>query len=275
MSSNNPQQPPKNYQYASSTPSVSSLLNLPQVKDKKKPAVGVAGVTGLASVMVGKPGAVRTGGTALGLAPTKPPLGTLKLKKPKTNLNTTTVTETKVASVTEIKVSSTTEEVKLVESKAPVTSAVEIKSTKVTSGTAPKLTSSITENKLFTKPIAAKVEKPKTEKHSHPQSHSHSQTQAQPAPNDHFDPSHWRLFVGNLGPEVTDSLLLNTFKNPYPSTSKVLIIRDWKTQKSKGYAFVAFADGKEFLRALKEMNGKWIGNRQCIIKKSEHQPKFQ
>lgn len=278
MSSNNPQQPPKNYQYASSTPSVSSLLNLPQVQDKKKSAVGVAGVTGLASGMVGKPGAVRTGGTALGLAPTKPPLGTLKLKKNEPPLNTTKVTETKVASVTENKVSSTTEEVKLVETKAPyVTTAVEIKSTKVTSGTAPKITSSGAENKLVTKPIAAKVEKPKTEKHSHPQSqsHSHSQTQAQLAPNDHFDPSHWRLFVGNLGPEVTDSLLLNTFKNPYPSTSKVLIIRDWKTQKSKGYAFVAFADGKEFLRALKEMNGKWIGNRQCIIKKSEHQPKFQ
>jgi hypothetical protein len=257
MSSNNPQQPSKNYQYASTTPSVSSLLNLPQVQDKKKPVAGLAGVSGLASHstvsgadsrsgLAGKPaGALRTN-AALGLAPAKQSLGTLKLKKTEPSSNTAyipKITETALSSASEVKAPSVTE------TKAPSLNG--------------------TENKMNIK-TTSKVEKAKTEKNkSAKQVPTASQN-----PSDHFDPSHWRLFVGNLGPEVSDSLLLNTFKNSYTSTSKVIIVRDWKTQKSKGYAFVAFSDGKEFLKALKEMNGKWIGNRQCIIKKSEHQPKF-
>lgn len=252
MSNNQQQQPSKNYQYASTTPSVSSLLNLPQVQDKKKPvAAGLAG--GLAAKPV-KPAA------AMGLAPSAP-LGTLKLKKPQET--TVQITETKEA-VKANSVSTGTETTVPVKSEP----AVPVKS---------ETTSVVKLVKSESAVVSAKVEKPKTEKHlkQTQNNQKNTQTQTSVTPNDYFDPSHWRLFVGNLGPEVSDSLLLNTFKNAYPSTSKVLLVRDWKTQKSKGYAFVAFADGKEFLRALKEMNGKWIGNRQCIIKKSEHQPKFQ
>ena len=264
MSSNNPQQPPKNYQYASTTPSVSSLLNLTQVQDKKKPLGGLAGVSGLATAtgnvgssgLAGKPGTTVRTTAALGLAPTKQPLGTLKLKKAEPTSTSVPdvpqITETIVSGVIGTKMTETKASV-VAETKASV--AIENKTT-------------VKSN------IIAKVEKPKTEKHSITSQTKPKHIQTTPTPNDHFDPSHWRLFVGNLGPEVTESLLLTTFKNPYPSTSKILIVRDWKTQKPKGYAFVAFADGKEFLKALKEMNGKWIGNRQCIIKKSEHQPKF-
>ena len=80
---------------------------------------------------------------------------------------------------------------------------------------------------------------------------------------------HFRLFVGNLGPEVTDALFASTFTNSYPSVSKTRIIRDKKSNKSKGYGFVAFRDGKEYLKALKEMQGRWIGNRPCQVKKSD------
>ena len=262
MSNNNPQQPSKNIQYASTTPSVASLLNLPQVQDKKKQPTGLAGVSGLASVsgLVGKPGVVRPA-AALGLAPTKQPLMTLKLKKTEAsvvpNISETkelkvNIAETKTASVTDTKAIGTTETFRTEEHPHNLKTIVKPAESTV---------------------VKAKVEKPKAEKYSKQTPTPAPSTNTNP--NDHFDPTHWRLFVGNLGPEVTESLLLTTFKNPYPSTSRVLIVRDWKTQKSKGYAFVAFADGKEFLRALKEMNGKWIGNRQFIIKKSEHQPKFQ
>lgn len=252
-SNNNPQQPPKNYQYASTTPSVSSLLNLTHVQDKKKP-VGLAGVSGLATAtgtgnFGGKPGTVRTT-AALGLAPNKQPLGILKLKKPETP-------STLFSDIPQI-----------AETKVPVLDVIEAKVPIVPDGIDDKI--SVKSNALM------KVGKPRKEKHSTSGHKPPKQTQTPTPqnPNDLFDPSHWRLFVGNLGPEVTESFLLTTFKNPYPSTSKILIVRDWKTQKAKGYAFVAFSDGKEFLKALKEMNGKWIGNRQCIIKKSEHQPKF-
>ena len=43
---------------------------------------------------------------------------------------------------------------------------------------------------------------------------------------------------------------------PYPSLLKARVVRDPRTQKSKGYAFVSLKDSKDFLAALKEMNGK-------------------
>ncbi len=45
-------------------------------------------------------------------------------------------------------------------------------------------------------------------------------------------------------------------------------MRDPRTKKSKGYGFVSFIDGNDFAKALREMNGKYIGNRPCKLKNS-------
>lgn len=39
--------------------------------------------------------------------------------------------------------------------------------------------------------------------------------------------------------------------------------------KSKGFGFVAFADPEDYLKAWKEMNGKYIGSRPCRLKAAE------
>lgn len=49
----------------------------------------------------------------------------------------------------------------------------------------------------------------------------------------------------------------------------ILSLTDKRTTKTKGYGFVSFTDPKDFLRALKEMNGKYIGNRPCRVRRSE------
>lgn len=49
----------------------------------------------------------------------------------------------------------------------------------------------------------------------------------------------------------------------------ILLLIDKRTTKTKGYGFVSFTDPKDFLRALKEMNGKYIGNRPCRVRRSE------
>merc|ERR1712168_1558233 len=51
----------------------------------------------------------------------------------------------------------------------------------------------------------------------------------------------FRLFVGDIGNEVTDDALLRAF-NQYPSLLKAKIIRDKKTKKTKGYGFISFED---------------------------------
>lgn len=82
-----------------------------------------------------------------------------------------------------------------------------------------------------------------------------------------WDPSHFRLFVGNLAGEVTDDSLLKAFSK-YPSVQKARVIRDKRTTKSKGYGFVAFSDGDEYFKAAREMNGKYIGSHPVLLKRS-------
>lgn len=81
-----------------------------------------------------------------------------------------------------------------------------------------------------------------------------------------WDPSHKRLFVGDLGNDVSDELLTTSFSK-YPSFSKARVVRN-KEGKGKGYGFVAFADPEDFLKAWKQMNGKYIGSRPCRLKKA-------
>lgn len=78
----------------------------------------------------------------------------------------------------------------------------------------------------------------------------------------------YRVFVGDLGNEVTDDVLLKAFSH-YSSVNKARVIRDKVTNKSKGFGFVSLSDPVEFLKALKDMNGVYVGNRPCKVKKSD------
>ncbi len=78
----------------------------------------------------------------------------------------------------------------------------------------------------------------------------------------------FRVFVGNLGNEATDEMLCLAFKN-YASFNMAKVIREKRTLKSKGFGFVSFGDPNDMLSALKEMHGKHIGTRPCMLKRSK------
>lgn len=61
----------------------------------------------------------------------------------------------------------------------------------------------------------------------------------------------YRIFVGNLGNEATDEVLLNVFRSRYSSFNMARVVRDKRTGKSRGYGFVSFAQPRDFLNALK------------------------
>ncbi|EJU06010.1 RNA-binding domain-containing protein [Dacryopinax primogenitus] len=82
-----------------------------------------------------------------------------------------------------------------------------------------------------------------------------------------WDPKWFRLFVGDLSNDVSDDVLTNAF-NKYPTFTKARVIRDRLTQKAR-YGFVAFSDPEDFLKAWKEMDGKYVGNRPIKLKKAE------
>uniref|UniRef100_A0A8D8LFB2 RNA-binding protein 42 n=1 Tax=Cacopsylla melanoneura TaxID=428564 RepID=A0A8D8LFB2_9HEMI len=77
----------------------------------------------------------------------------------------------------------------------------------------------------------------------------------------------FRLFCGDLGNDVTDELLIRTFSK-YPSFLKAKVVRDKRTNKTKGFGFVSFKDPQDFIRANKEMNGRYVGSRPIKLRKS-------
>lgn len=72
-------------------------------------------------------------------------------------------------------------------------------------------------------------------------------------PDDDF-----RIFCGDLGNDVNDELLTRTF-NKFPSFQRAKVIRDKRTSKSKGYGFVSFKEPQDFIRAMKEIDGRYVG----------------
>lgn len=82
-----------------------------------------------------------------------------------------------------------------------------------------------------------------------------------------WDPAHFRLFVGNIAGEVTDDSLFKAFAK-YSSVQKARVIRDKRTQKSKGYGFVSFSDGDDYFKAAREMQGKYIGSHPVLLRRA-------
>jgi len=82
-----------------------------------------------------------------------------------------------------------------------------------------------------------------------------------------WDPDDFRIFVGDIGNEVSDEHLTRAF-GKYPSFQKAKVVRDKRTNKSRGFGFVSFKDPQDFIRAMRELNGKYIGNRPMKLRKS-------
>ncbi|KAL2128088.1 hypothetical protein VTI74DRAFT_9742 [Chaetomium olivicolor] len=89
-----------------------------------------------------------------------------------------------------------------------------------------------------------------------------------------WDPTHLRLFVGNLAGETTDDSLLKAFSR-WKSVQKAKVIRDKRTTKSKGFGFVSFSDPEDFFQAAKEMNGKYIQSHPVVVRKAKTEIKAQ
>ncbi|KAL0079486.1 hypothetical protein F4703DRAFT_1741599 [Phycomyces blakesleeanus] len=82
-----------------------------------------------------------------------------------------------------------------------------------------------------------------------------------------WDDNDYRLFAGDLGNEVTEELLFKAFSK-YSSLQRTRIVRDKRTGKSRGYGFISLKDPNEFVKAWREMNGKYVGNRPIKLRKS-------
>jgi RNA recognition motif-containing protein len=75
----------------------------------------------------------------------------------------------------------------------------------------------------------------------------------------------YSIFVGDLGPEVNEYVLVSLFQARFPSCKSAKIMTDPISGMSRGYGFVRFADESDQQRALTEMQGVYCGNRPMRI----------
>ncbi|MCJ1272940.1 hypothetical protein MMC21_000729 [Puttea exsequens] len=73
------------------------------------------------------------------------------------------------------------------------------------------------------------------------------------------------IFVGDLGPEVNEYVLVSLFQNRFPSCKSAKIMTDPISGMSRGYGFVRFSDEADQQRALQDMQGVYCGNRPMRI----------
>ena len=78
----------------------------------------------------------------------------------------------------------------------------------------------------------------------------------------------FRIFVGNLSPEVTDTQLYEHFQKLYASTAMAKIVKD-KTGQTKGFGFVSFLQPLDCAKAIREQDQKWLGSRPIRVKRSD------
>ena len=80
----------------------------------------------------------------------------------------------------------------------------------------------------------------------------------------------FRIFVGDLGNEVTNQMLGAVFKHKFKSFAKAKVIRKKNNKKKgRGFGFVSFLDPNDMVAALKTMNGKYCGTRPMKLRKSD------
>jgi len=69
-----------------------------------------------------------------------------------------------------------------------------------------------------------------------------------------------RLYVGSLHFNVTEDMLRSIFE-PFGTITKIELMRDTDTLRSKGYGFITFANSVEAKKALEQMNGYELAGR--------------
>merc|ERR1711879_572172 len=72
------------------------------------------------------------------------------------------------------------------------------------------------------------------------------------------------LFVTRLNYETTEKKLRKDFE-VYGTIKRIRMIKDTKSDKPRGYAFIEFEHKKDFITAYKQADGKKIDGRRVLV----------
>ncbi len=79
------------------------------------------------------------------------------------------------------------------------------------------------------------------------------------------------LFVGNLSFQTTESELQALFEQ-FGETTRVQIMTDRDTGRSRGFGFVEMADDDAAAKAIEALNGKELGGRALNVNEARPKP---
>ncbi|WP_183559676.1 RNA recognition motif domain-containing protein [Mucilaginibacter sp. SP1R1] len=83
-----------------------------------------------------------------------------------------------------------------------------------------------------------------------------------------------KLFVGGFPLDIAEIELVKLFNN-WGTVDTIKIVRDKKTRKCKGYAFIEMTDQPGAERAMEALNGYPMGDRLLSVKLTIEQPADQ
>merc|ERR1712196_432011 len=76
----------------------------------------------------------------------------------------------------------------------------------------------------------------------------------------------YRIFVGNLSKEVTEKILVHHFAI-FKSIVCAVVVKEKNNRISKGFGYVDFYKTRDFYIALIHLNGSYIVNRPCKLRR--------
>ncbi len=79
------------------------------------------------------------------------------------------------------------------------------------------------------------------------------------------------LFVGNMSFQTTEDELRSIFE-PYGEITRLQVMTDRDTGRSRGFAFVELADDGEAAKAITELNGKEVDGRALNVNEARPKP---
>ena len=79
------------------------------------------------------------------------------------------------------------------------------------------------------------------------------------------------LFVGNMSFQTTESELQALFE-PFGEITRIQVMTDRDTGRSRGFAFVEMANDEEAAKAIAALNGKEVGGRALNVNEARPKP---
>lgn len=79
------------------------------------------------------------------------------------------------------------------------------------------------------------------------------------------------IFVGNIGPDVTEAEIAELFK-PFGQVTSVELVRELFTGKLRGFGFVEMPGKQHSLAAIAGLNGKEFAGRSLKVNEARPRP---